>query len=541
MDFHSLTRRELQTLCKKNKIQANLTNVAMADALKALEKVDGIEEITKTSASSLTVMKGSPDNTGTNCRTSARRKTIISEEHSVQRTYGLRRSVRLSEKKMDEPRMKEVGRKTEPIQIDGLCEEISKDLETNLNVSDDSDVITDINPVESEDQKKSGVDLPTFSEEVSEGTEDLKHPSSGIPGKLSENMEDSEEDVLENNSNNGISDANETNDDNHESNSNQEIVNSVVNSNIPISDILNQENHDGAKIAGGIVGLMAEKQEMQAELKAAVVEEQGPHELSTNMVPMNTQNPDGAIKGIEGGALVIHPVNIESVVTAQSEKTELSSLNLSGLADEKYENECENEATSIKVYVVNLTEDQNHMNREINGSIIVEEKKDQKELEESKIFFADQFDCTKEQMSSESEMERNPSQNQPIISSYEEEVKGENSCLSQLRMSIKESKAVKIERMNDDNKENNCNNGNKAEQLKKDDTIIRNETLNNTSLRQLKKMFKEKLKIAENANNNNNQHMNVATLQVGRMMVPAPFQKHNENCLAAGEKGNEIE
>lgn len=92
-----------------------------------------------------------------------------------------------------------------------------------------------------------GVDLPTFSEEVSEGTEDLKHPSSGIPGKLSENMEDSEEDVLENNSNNGISNANETNDDNHESKSNQEIVNSVVNSNIPISDIMNQENHDGAK------------------------------------------------------------------------------------------------------------------------------------------------------------------------------------------------------------------------------------------------------------------------------------------------------
>lgn len=115
--------------------------------------MDGIEEITKTSESSLKVMKGSPDNTGTSCRTSTRRKTIILDENSVQRTYGLRRSVRLSEKKMDEPRMKEVGRKTEPIQIDGLCE----DLETNLNVSDNSDVITDVNPVESEDQKNSGI------------------------------------------------------------------------------------------------------------------------------------------------------------------------------------------------------------------------------------------------------------------------------------------------------------------------------------------------------------------------------------------------
>ncbi|XP_009631390.2 uncharacterized protein [Nicotiana tomentosiformis] len=45
MDFHSLTRRELQALCKKNKIPANLTNVAMADALQSLEFVDGIEEI----------------------------------------------------------------------------------------------------------------------------------------------------------------------------------------------------------------------------------------------------------------------------------------------------------------------------------------------------------------------------------------------------------------------------------------------------------------------------------------------------------------
>ncbi|EYU19733.1 hypothetical protein ABFS82_06G093200 [Erythranthe guttata] len=45
MDFHSLSRRELQTLCKKNKIPANQTNVAMADALASLELVEGIEEI----------------------------------------------------------------------------------------------------------------------------------------------------------------------------------------------------------------------------------------------------------------------------------------------------------------------------------------------------------------------------------------------------------------------------------------------------------------------------------------------------------------
>ncbi|KAL0403304.1 UNVERIFIED_CONTAM: hypothetical protein Sradi_1971200 [Sesamum radiatum] len=51
MDFHSLTRRELQALCKKNKIPANMTNVAMADALKALQLVEGIEELMQLSQS----------------------------------------------------------------------------------------------------------------------------------------------------------------------------------------------------------------------------------------------------------------------------------------------------------------------------------------------------------------------------------------------------------------------------------------------------------------------------------------------------------
>ncbi|XP_026461019.1 uncharacterized protein LOC113362745 isoform X2 [Papaver somniferum] len=47
MDFHSLTRRQLQSLCKKNKIPANMTNVAMADALSSLTTVEGIEDVGK--------------------------------------------------------------------------------------------------------------------------------------------------------------------------------------------------------------------------------------------------------------------------------------------------------------------------------------------------------------------------------------------------------------------------------------------------------------------------------------------------------------
>ncbi|KAG6425620.1 hypothetical protein SASPL_116063 [Salvia splendens] len=54
MDFHGLTRRELQAFCKRNKIPANMTNAAMADALSALEIVEGIEDFMKTSQSEST-------------------------------------------------------------------------------------------------------------------------------------------------------------------------------------------------------------------------------------------------------------------------------------------------------------------------------------------------------------------------------------------------------------------------------------------------------------------------------------------------------
>jgi len=39
VDFHSLGRKDLQNLCKRNKIPANMTNAAMADALQLLDTV----------------------------------------------------------------------------------------------------------------------------------------------------------------------------------------------------------------------------------------------------------------------------------------------------------------------------------------------------------------------------------------------------------------------------------------------------------------------------------------------------------------------
>ena len=39
MDFDSLPRRELQALCKSNGIRANMSNAAMAEALRCLPSV----------------------------------------------------------------------------------------------------------------------------------------------------------------------------------------------------------------------------------------------------------------------------------------------------------------------------------------------------------------------------------------------------------------------------------------------------------------------------------------------------------------------
>ncbi|XP_010933381.1 uncharacterized protein [Elaeis guineensis] len=81
MDFHGLSRRDLQTLCKKNRIPANMTNVAMADALQALQTVEGIEEIKEASQfrSPVKVEVRSPNLPRTSRRTSARRVPIPDE------------------------------------------------------------------------------------------------------------------------------------------------------------------------------------------------------------------------------------------------------------------------------------------------------------------------------------------------------------------------------------------------------------------------------------------------------------------------------
>ncbi|XP_071714815.1 uncharacterized protein [Rutidosis leptorrhynchoides] len=91
MDFHSLTRKELQSLCKLNKIPANITNVAMADALQSLDIVEGIEEYlnvtqsetTDLAESTKTVEVSSPKAPKTRCRTTTRPKVKSTETENL--------------------------------------------------------------------------------------------------------------------------------------------------------------------------------------------------------------------------------------------------------------------------------------------------------------------------------------------------------------------------------------------------------------------------------------------------------------------------
>ncbi|KAF9662394.1 hypothetical protein SADUNF_Sadunf18G0048700 [Salix dunnii] len=145
MDFHYLSRKELQDLCKKNKIPANMANVAIAEALEVLHKESNLQIVflypnTPATRSSRRMAPA----------VSARGKVEAQNEHkSVQGVYKSRSAMGLKEKervrplKMDGPCwvIEDVETKDEsglglkekervrPLKMDGPCWEI-EDVET---------------------------------------------------------------------------------------------------------------------------------------------------------------------------------------------------------------------------------------------------------------------------------------------------------------------------------------------------------------------------------------------------------------------------
>ncbi|KAJ6697127.1 hypothetical protein OIU85_003483 [Salix viminalis] len=167
MDFHSLSRKELQDLCKKNKIPANITNIAMADALEALDKVEGLlEEFTNVSArqkmesTAMEIVEQQEKNNVPKTpatRSSRRMAPAVSargkveaqnEQKSVQRVYNTRSAVRLLAKGMEGLGLKEKER-VRPLKMD-----------------------VEIEDVETKDE--SGVDLLTISEKSSKKITDTE-------------------------------------------------------------------------------------------------------------------------------------------------------------------------------------------------------------------------------------------------------------------------------------------------------------------------------------------------------------------------------
>ncbi|XP_058206382.1 uncharacterized protein LOC131319937 isoform X6 [Rhododendron vialii] len=215
MDFHSLKRRDLQALCKRNKIPANITNVAMADALTALDVVQGIEEFLNPSSveSPEKTVKASPCVPRTGGRTTTSRKSIKEEaasvqistrarrgtrkataeegtpgnqkeEVSVQKMYS-RRSTRLLEKKMMELNLNNEER-IEPIDFGGSDKEMANEMEGNVKKHSDDlggvledqglnqETISDDLPMKNDDLEDL---LDKKSDDLSENGRELEQPS----------------------------------------------------------------------------------------------------------------------------------------------------------------------------------------------------------------------------------------------------------------------------------------------------------------------------------------------------------------------------
>ncbi|XP_042486983.1 uncharacterized protein LOC122067209 [Macadamia integrifolia] len=245
MDFHCLTRRELQALCKRNKIPANLTNVAMADALKALDHVEGLSDnLDPVPDTPKRPEILSPDLPRTTRRTSTRQKTVdVSEpsdtpvtrngrrraaatsvrskieahrkedneggEEAIQKEYpdvpvhSVRRSARLSDKRISTSIQKKGSRRVEAVKIAVLSEEEAEDLEKEQ--STEGSEISVLGKYKETDRMISGEVLnngsETFGGEESSlvNSSDTTQPESSLSEEICKpNIEEADKSVTDN-------------------------------------------------------------------------------------------------------------------------------------------------------------------------------------------------------------------------------------------------------------------------------------------------------------------------------------------------------
>ncbi|GFZ15977.1 hypothetical protein Acr_25g0003860 [Actinidia rufa] len=208
MDFQSLARRELQALCKKNKIPANLTNIAMIEGIEDFLKPCESETAESSFASPEKMLRlcraaererllasarrkieaqlKEEDEDKNNAVASARRKmeTPMREEISVQKAYSTRRSTRLLEKKMMELDLnKKEG--IEPVHFEAY-EEMPKDLARNQKVeSDEFDKALEVKGMYQQMINAKNDDLEAVSDEMSKDLErNVKEDSDDLDKSL---------------------------------------------------------------------------------------------------------------------------------------------------------------------------------------------------------------------------------------------------------------------------------------------------------------------------------------------------------------------
>ncbi|KAG5403316.1 hypothetical protein IGI04_009435 [Brassica rapa subsp. trilocularis] len=126
MDFHSLLRRDLQFLCKINKIPANMTNLAMADALKSLEtSLDGEldqESVIKNVKFDVAKTPAVRSTRKASCSSKAQESKKV---EMVQSAYSTRRSTRLLEKCMADLSLKTKETLDKPESVEETEQEVS--------------------------------------------------------------------------------------------------------------------------------------------------------------------------------------------------------------------------------------------------------------------------------------------------------------------------------------------------------------------------------------------------------------------------------